>query len=369
MFRYSWFPSPGRLVVLVPLARWGVVSSPWGPPVEGLYNHPTTSPARSNTSFMSGDLIMNLFSNEHSQKQLRNSQLCTLTCKCRWLVWSYVCILSGDVTSSFKSEATSPDCIGVIPYNTCINSTFVEMWPLQNCTKLGVCMGDGKITSQEKKRVCTHYGFWAWKMTKSSTFRSKSRGFWHFLINSSSEAIVCTNPFFFWDVILPFPIHTPSFVQFWRGHISTKVELIWNYPLTIMIYLYGPSLIVATGLVYFWAAYVLLRGLFLRGVYYCWGTRFCGRSIFLLVFFGACTCMHGNKLNSLLLAWFNMHGAVWNEDKTTCRVSCIFWLVLDCLLCIRCWQHEWICCYAWYICAFWNDNSLDSYTFYTCTLV
>ncbi len=71
-------------MVLVPLARWGVVSSPWGPPVEGLYNHPTTSPARSNTSFMSGDLIMNLFSNEHSQKQLRNSQLCTLTCKCRW---------------------------------------------------------------------------------------------------------------------------------------------------------------------------------------------------------------------------------------------------------------------------------------------
>ncbi len=46
--------------MLVPLARWGVVSSPWGPPVEGLYNHPTTSPARSNTSFISGELIIDL---------------------------------------------------------------------------------------------------------------------------------------------------------------------------------------------------------------------------------------------------------------------------------------------------------------------
>ena len=55
-----------------------------------------------------------------------------------------------------------------------------------------------------------------------------------FLINSSSEAIVCTNPKFSEMFNLPFPIHTPSFVQFW-GHVSTFVELIWNDPINCWV--------------------------------------------------------------------------------------------------------------------------------------
>ncbi len=36
----------------------GDVQSLGGPPVEGLHDHPTASPARSNTPFIPGELVM-----------------------------------------------------------------------------------------------------------------------------------------------------------------------------------------------------------------------------------------------------------------------------------------------------------------------
>ena len=43
----------------------GGVQSLGGPPVEGLYDHPTASPARSNTPFIPGELVTDLLVNVH----------------------------------------------------------------------------------------------------------------------------------------------------------------------------------------------------------------------------------------------------------------------------------------------------------------